>query len=369
MEAGNAKEAVKEVGATTRTIYMVPIDNITVAPGFNLRVTESEEYQEGIRELKDSILFKGFYSTKPLAGFVAKTSEGGNVIYVTDGHRRLEAARAAVAEGADLDKLPMILKPASTSGEDLSVSLHRENMGVGLTMMEKAVLVRRLKNSGMVAKDIAKELGMTDRYVSDLETLIDAPKAVRQLVSSGKISGTEAVKQLRKDPDNAAEKLQTVAAKAAARGQKKATGRDTTHPDRDPGVKMQTSTIRYALGKGQTAPWAEVEAFASLMGDTDWYETTDREDVIEAAEDFEIVVKIRRPKKAEAQAEAEVAEPEEAPVAAKRGRRKKADEPVGVEVDPQDMGELEGTEEGENEDGINAADLRDLGIADPAADL
>lgn len=357
--AGNAKDAMKAISANTRPVYMVPIEHLQVAPGFNVRVTDSVEYRGGLEALKRSIIQEGFYSTKPLAGFVAKAKDGENVVYVTDGHRRLEAAKMAAAEGKDgLDKLPVILKPASASSVDLAVALHLENSGQELSMLEKAVLVKRMLNAGMSEAEVAERLDMTVRYIGDLMVLIAAPKAVRNLVSEGKIAGTLAVRQLRqaektgKDPTS---KLQELSEKKTGRVKPA----DVANGHVDPNSKTQTLVMRYNLVKGTTVPYDEIDRFRPLFADSDWYSLTDVEGEVRAEEDVAIIVKIIRPRQPE-------------PVVPKKrvGRPTKAqqlaaaaadedDEGVGVEVDPITM-------QGDDGVDVDVADLASLGIADPA---
>ena len=367
-EAGSNKDAMKEAGATARSVYQVPIAYIQTAPGFNVRVTDSAEYQEKLDELKRSILQHGFYQTKPLAGYVAKASDGSNVLYVIDGHRRLEAARLAVAEGLELEKLPVILKDAKTASADLAVSMHRENTGEPLSMLEKAVLVKRLMTNGMSEVEVAQELGMTERYVSDLLVLVAAPKQVRQIVSEGLVSGTEAVKQLRKhkgDSSAAVAKLSEAVEKAEAKGKKRATAADTG-PTGEASVKMETVVIRHALEVGNTMPWREAQQLVPFFGDDGWFALTENEEEVRATEPVEVTIRVRRPKREDGEAAEQPAEPK------RRGRPRKpveADQPIGREVDPLTMQDVGGEEEAEEPELEGAANLEELGIADPASGL
>lgn len=298
-QAGTIKGAVKATGAIARQLYMVPIEAIQIAPGFNLRVTDSAEYKAEIEALKQSMLTEGFYATKPLSGFASLDEQGDDCIIVTDGHRRLEAARLAAAEDETdrFERLPVVLKPATASNLDLAVSLHKENDAKPLSMLERAVLVRRMLSSGLGEREVASRLGITDRYVSDLKLLVGAPKAVRALVSAGKIAGTEAVTQLRKNPDAAAEKLQTLAAKAEKAGQPRLTGNRIKNEAETPKVKMTTTTVGFTLRAGELAALEEVEPFFALFEDLDWYEHTSRPNEIRALEDVSVEARVRRPKK------------------------------------------------------------------------
>lgn len=341
---GTVKGAIKATGATSRAVYMVPIDQIKIAPGFNLRVTDSTDYRDEIEVLKQSILEEGFYPTKPLAGFASLDAEGEDIIVVTDGHRRLEAAKLAVADGAEgLEKLPVILKPVNTTSLDLAVALHKENSAKPLSMLENAVLVRRLLTSGLEEKEVASRLGFTERYINDLKVLVGAPKAVRQLVSTGKISGTEAVQQLRKNPEAAAQKLQDLAAKAEKKSGGASAPRLTRKVIENDGekqsrVKMETIRLSFQMTEGSTAALEDAEPYFGLIP-TDWFTPTKRANEIRALHDISFEVTIRRPK-----------------------REMAASSSNGVDHDP-----LTGDDDDDDDDGDagGAPDLRHADIGDP----
>lgn len=54
-----------------------------------------------------------------MAGFVAK-EDGNDVIFVTDGHCRYDAVELAIAEGAELSRIPVVVAHQGTSMEDLT---------------------------------------------------------------------------------------------------------------------------------------------------------------------------------------------------------------------------------------------------------
>jgi len=285
---GDVKNAIKTAGATRATHYMVPVEQIKVRPGFNLRLTNTPDHREAVEQLRQSIVTEGFYSTKPIACFTSLDADMNDVIYVIDGHLRLEAAKLA-----EVDAIPVIIKPADSTDLELAVSLQKENSGRPLSLLERAGLVRRLLSAGMTDIEIAERLGCTPRYVEDLKVLVGAPKEVREMVASGAIAGTEAIAQMRKDPDAAPEKLQKLAAKVEAKGKAKLTKSAIANDGVKP-PRMATTTLGITLSRGYTEPWDKVEPFAALMPDTDWYTHTGRPNEIEVTEDLQIEVKIKR---------------------------------------------------------------------------
>lgn len=383
-----AKDAIKATGATSKTIHMVPVEHIKTAPGFNIRITDGEEYQKQLLLLKQSIATEGFYNTKPLAGFVSKDKDGKTVLYVTDGHRRLEAARLAIADGAEIDRLPVILKSPGTTPLDLTVALYKENMGEKLGMLEQAVLAKRLMASGIAEGDVAMRLGVSPRYVSDLMVLVSGPKEIRALVAAGKMSGTMAVKLMRQNKENAVEKASEMVEKAEAKGKPKATAKDDAPGSGEPSIKMATTTTRVEFEVNQTVKMGDIEPFLPLFGDSDWFALSDVEGEAIISEPIELTIKLRRKKRdnaeaaAEDEAMAEVEKPEPEidtskvkPKRAKKTNGEDAPAPAGKKrgrpAATRNLGEAEedGADELAGESEVTTADLEELGIADPAADL
>ena len=198
--AGPVKATMKDAGASSSDLWNVPVAAIRIMEGFNVRV-HNTDYAAHICEIGESILANGFMKDKPLSGFVA--NEGGqNIIYVTDGHSRLEAVAYANERGAQITTVPVVTKPAGTGIEDLTIGLVTSNSGKPLTPIEKAAVVKRLVGYGMEEAVIAKRLGFTVGYVGDLLKLIAAPKKIRAMVESGEVSASNGanVDELPKNP-------------------------------------------------------------------------------------------------------------------------------------------------------------------------
>lgn len=231
LTAAPVDTAMKDAQATTAKLYRVPVDKIKTIPGFNVRV-QSADYIAHRDAIRHSIAVNGYDSTKPLAGYVAK-EDGENVIYVTDGHTRLDAVREFnadpdTAEKNEIATLPVLVQPKEVSLTDLTVQLHTANNGRPLTPFELGVVVKRLLADEDAKKpEIAKRLGVTTRYLDDVLLLANADGKVKQHVAAGEVSSTMAIQVLRKDPEHAAEKIEAAVAKATASGKKKATKKDT----------------------------------------------------------------------------------------------------------------------------------------------
>lgn len=221
--AGSTRQAMSEAAATKRDLWTVPIDQLHVIEGFNVRV-ENDDYHAHIRSLADSMRVEGFYPHKALSGFVAKVN-GVNVVYVTDGHCRLKAAKLAIAEGSQIEKLPVIVSPSDTSLEDLTVALVKSNSGKPLSPFETGIVCSRLVKDGWEVKKVSDRLGLSVSYIEDLLSLVGAPLSVRNMVINGQVSAANAVSALRKYGDKASEKLQEALARAQSKGGKKVTAK------------------------------------------------------------------------------------------------------------------------------------------------
>lgn len=220
--SGSVKAGMKAVGASSGDLWMVPIESIKVIDSFNVR-TQNAEYGHHIIDLTKSIFENGFWRDKPLSGFVAK-EDGEDVIYVVDGHSRLQAAKDAIKMGAPITHLPMVTKPAGTSEEDLIVGLVVSNSGKPLTPLEKASVCKKLTDHhGMEAAEIGRRLNFSTQYVSELLKLVSAPKKIRTMVESGQISAANAVAAVEKHGNKAADFIEEKLTVAKAAGKTKVT--------------------------------------------------------------------------------------------------------------------------------------------------
>jgi ParB-like chromosome segregation protein Spo0J len=181
IEKGRMK-AITEAATGKSTEYIVKVDQLRTIPGFNVRVRETEDYRSDLASLKQSIRENGYYPNKPLAGYIGKEGDD-DVIYVTDGHRRLEAVQEindeALNDGETIEGLPVVLKPADSSVADLTIALVQDNSGRPLTPYEMGVVVQRLArmkdgedNALFTKADIARKLSITERYIDDLNVLV-----------------------------------------------------------------------------------------------------------------------------------------------------------------------------------------------------
>lgn len=235
---GPVKEAMKAVGGSSGDLWKVPIDAIQVMDGFNVRVKD-ESYHRHIRWIADSIKASGFHVDEPLGAFTVK--EGNDTkIYVHAGHCRLEAAKLARAEGAEIETLPVVVVPREANLEDLTVALITTNGGKPLTPYETSIVVKRLAGYHWDAPKIAQKLGFSSTYVEALLQVSGYPLAIREMIQSGQLALSTAIEAVRLYGTNAPAKLHQAAQKAAIAGKKRIT---TQHI---PGQKFSSFVKRSA---------------------------------------------------------------------------------------------------------------------------
>jgi ParB family chromosome partitioning protein len=243
---GSIEPAMKSAEAKSTKLFKVPVASIQTIPGFNVRV-QSADYLAHRDMIAESIRMNGYDQTKPLAGYVHKTDDG-NVIYVTDGHTRLDAVNKLNAEedfSPKIDMIPVLVHAADKTLADLTVALHTSNSGRPLTPFELGVVVKRLlKDEGADKTNIAARLSVTPRYLDDVLLLVNGPKAVREAVLDGTVSSTLAIQELRKagdKPEAAAEKIAAAVAKATP-------GKKVTKKALGPKMKKVRATVSVAAG-------------------------------------------------------------------------------------------------------------------------
>lgn len=202
-------------------LWKVKREIVKVLDGFNVRI-KNDEYLAQVRLIADSMKANGFFPDKPLAGFVAEV-DGENIVYVIDGHTRLDAYDLALSEGAELQGIPMVIKPKGTSMEDLTVALVVSNNGRQLTSYETALVCKRLIQYGMEEAEVARRIGLSKPHVANLLTLVAAPREIGNLVQDGKVSASLAVVTLKAHGSKALDVLKEGLANAESVGKTKVT--------------------------------------------------------------------------------------------------------------------------------------------------
>lgn len=322
---GSAKGVTDLDGVTRNTTALLMVNPELIRPikGFNPRIHEAKDagtgksYAAELEELKNSIQSEGFFLDKPISGYPG-VEDGENVVYIIDGHRRMEAVQALLDEGMEIGSVPVVLSPANTDPIKLVIQNVKKNLNRRFTFFETSFQVARLLGIGKSKADIVELMGLTEVAVQDcLDFIESVPKPIREHVKLGRISGTEALRICRQNiyknnPDKAVAKIEEMIEKAESEGRSKASRKDdldsapvkatrgrprgssssrapaddedddndsvTTdvqwtkfpEPRPMPGRKLLTP-VRFIANEGDEFGIADIRNFKNLFGDLEWF--------------------------------------------------------------------------------------------------
>lgn len=205
---------IKQNSVGRRDMFMVNPQAITVEAGYNVRE------QVNIDELKKSIKVNGV--KQPLA-----VRQDGDIIYLVQGHRRLQAVMELIAEGHEIKGIPAF--SSRMSDEDRVIDLITSNDGEPLKMHEQGKVFERLEQFGWSVEQTAEKVGKTVSHVSNCLKLARMPKDVRGKINAGLLAPSVALDLSRKQKSEKAfvEKVDLAIEKAKSEGKKKVTAKIT----------------------------------------------------------------------------------------------------------------------------------------------
>jgi ParB/RepB/Spo0J family partition protein len=186
-----------KIGQST---FKIDVAKIKVIEGFNPR----KEFEE-IEELAESIKVHGLQD--PLRGDL---SEDGQTFYVRDGERRFRAILYLIENGEMIRDEPIEFievlpySPRLTEEEKLILNLSSNNKKK-YKPMEMAEALLRLKypmgkddkDSARTHEQVAELIGKSRQYVDGMIHLAEAPEPLKEKVTSGEITQTDAIRHAR----------------------------------------------------------------------------------------------------------------------------------------------------------------------------
>lgn len=276
---GNSKNAIAAAdGKRTMDLQMIPIDQIKVMPGLQPRLMDEIGYEEGIEALVNSIMQFGFMKGKPLEVFASVDEDFANVIYVWDGHGRLEATKRANLKEKGIEALPCVfMEPTGDAMSEASMMI-RNTTQRELTPLAQAVHVRRMLDAKKTHAEIAEILGITRRYVYEHDALSRAPRQVLDLIKSGDLSARKAMALIKKNEDDR-EALIAAAADVAEKKAAKVLAKENAAVAKANGeaapvkAKMLRRSFEIKGEDGDEITREEAERFSVFLGEeyTDWW--------------------------------------------------------------------------------------------------
>jgi ParB-like chromosome segregation protein Spo0J len=184
--------SLKDMAESRGTIMNFDPRKLKVKTDLNARDLAMPDNEAHIQGLSESIAMEGVKI--PLTIF----QEEGDV-FVADGHCRLAATMRAIANGADIKTVPCIPELRGTNDIDRVLSQNIYNSGKALTPIEQGVNFRKALALGSSVSEIAKKVGKSISYVSQMIDFQAAPQAVHAMVKSGEVSATLAAKVIREN--------------------------------------------------------------------------------------------------------------------------------------------------------------------------
>ncbi|WP_165430971.1 ParB/RepB/Spo0J family partition protein [Atlantibacter hermannii] len=195
---------------TVKKTFLVPLAEIYVEPGFNVREID----QLHVEEFRDAFI-AGEY-VPPLA--VQVTEQGVKII---DGHHRYYGAKLATEAGHEIPRLEC--KDFVGTDADRIAFMVTSSQGKPLTPLERAAAYQRLINQGWEPAEIAKKV---KRSVADVDhhlQLLACGDELIDMVRSGEVAATTAVALSREHGPQASSVAVEQMSKAKAAGKKKLT--------------------------------------------------------------------------------------------------------------------------------------------------
>lgn len=195
------KEPEKKIPTTPinktqrKDIFHIDPRLLSTEPGFNTRIDYGD-----IDELKNSIIQNGVII--PIRGY-----KEGDKFMVVDGHRRHRATIKAITEGHDIARVPFISEKKKTEEERI-FGIILSNDGKQLAPLELGEAYKRLISHGYNYTEIANRIGRTIKHVSDMASVAESSKEIKEVIKVGNVSATlvSEVKNAIKD-DDLAEKI------------------------------------------------------------------------------------------------------------------------------------------------------------------
>lgn len=203
----------KEKNGTETTVkktFLVPLSEIYVEPGFNVREID----QLHVEEFRDAFI-AGEY-IPPLA--VQVTDQGVKVI---DGHHRYYGAIAATEAGTEIPRLEC--KDFVGSDADRIAFMVTSSQGKALSPLERAAAYQRLVNQGWEPSEIARKVKRSTADVDHHLQLLACGDELIEMVRSGEVAATTAVALSREHGSQASSVAIEQMSKAKAQGKKKLT--------------------------------------------------------------------------------------------------------------------------------------------------
>jgi ParB/RepB/Spo0J family partition protein len=220
------RETVRENSLrASEEIVKIALDKIKIRDSFNVR----KEYGD-IDSLAESIAGNG----QTVAGHVDALADGSFVL--TDGHRRFAALKLLEDQGYEVF-FKAIVNSAKTTEEQRILQMFTTQDNKQLSQAEVAELIQRLINLGHTQAGVAKKIGRTPAYISQMLSFASESQIIKQHVVNGDIN-VGSVLKLQKEIPNTNDRVDAISKavekmKAGGAGKAVVTAKDVTGKKKD----------------------------------------------------------------------------------------------------------------------------------------
>lgn len=242
LAAGHAKRA---------DLTKILASHIHIEPGFNLPETK-EEFEARVEAMVSHLAQGGMLP--PIE--VRPRDKGG--VFVVDGHARFEANKRALKRGLPIGdpkdgQLYLLTIPFTGNDADRVVRLVTSTEGRTATPLQLADAYKRLVAFNWTVEQIAHKVSKSAEHVRNMLKLATASSDVQQMVATGKVAASEAVKVVKKHGDEAGKVLSAAVKTAAKSGKKKATAKSlgTRKSDKQQALEMDAAFFRWLEQHGE----------------------------------------------------------------------------------------------------------------------
>lgn len=207
---------LRDLGNGRRDAIMLDPRIIEIEKDHNPRDYRLKENRDHLDELKASIRERGV-----LQPLLVRYEVVSHAAILVDGECRLRACLELIKEGSQIDAVPTIQVQAGNETERLVLAI-TANTGKPLSKWEIGIAFKKLANFGWESSKIAKELGFSERFITEAIELTDAPEDVKNLLSEGAVTPSLVRYHMNKRGGNLSLTIRDEVEKAKSRGKKTA---------------------------------------------------------------------------------------------------------------------------------------------------
>lgn len=229
---GSIKGAMKHFDATKRDYYLMDRASITFTQDYNVRMPTARRAAH-VRWLADQMKENGYDTSCPVKVLITTEPDGTPQAKLTGGHCRMEAYDLAVSEGAELDRVSVLVSKDLQDSpiDEITAKLVTDNGGLPFEDCEMAIVVQRQIRFGWTPEKVATRLGISKAQIKNYMTVMRMHPTVRDAWFAGQVSMNVILALSRTNPHNVDTEVRRLVDEAKAKA--KAEAGAAASPDAD----------------------------------------------------------------------------------------------------------------------------------------